>query len=59
MLNGNYTKYTLYMIDKYGKDKVEEMVNDKTTKEIKQYEYEEMIITRYQFITEKKKKVKK
>jgi hypothetical protein len=47
------------MIDKYGMDKVQEMLNDKTTKEYKQYEYEEKIIERYQFITERKEKIKK
>ena len=43
-------------------DKVQEMMDDKTTKEYKQYEYEELIIKRYQFITElqeNKKKYKK
>lgn len=39
-------------------DKVQEMMDDKTTKEYKQYEYEEMIIERYQFITERKRKQK-
>ena len=47
------------MIDKYGREKVDEMLNDKTIKEFKQYEYEEMIIERYQFITEKKEKIKR
>ena len=47
MLNGNYQKYTLYMIDRYGREKIDEMLNDKTTKEYKQYEYEEMIIKWY------------
>ena len=40
-------------------NKVQEMMNDKTTKEYKQYEYEEMIIERYQYITKKKRKEKK
>lgn len=62
ILSGNYQRYTMYMIDKYWMDKVQEMMDDKTTKEYKQYEYEEMIIKRYQFITElqeNKKKYKK
>lgn len=59
LLNWNYQAYTLFMIDKFGRKKVEEMLNDKTIKEYKQYEYEEMIIERYQFITEKKEKIKK
>lgn len=62
ILSGNYQRYTMYMIDKYWMDKVQEMMDDKTTKEYKQYEYEELIIKRYQFITElqeNKKKYKK
>lgn len=47
------------MIDKFGRKRVEEMLNDRTIKEYKQYEYEEMIIKRYQFITERKEKIKK
>ena len=58
ILSGNYQRYTFYMIDKYWMDKVQEMMDDKTTKEYKQYEYEEMIIERYQFITERKRKQK-
>lgn len=59
ILSGNYQHYTIYMIDKYWMNKVQEMMNDKTTKEYKQYEYEEMIIERYQYITKKKRKEKK
>lgn len=59
ILSGNYQRYTMYMIDKYWMDKVQEMMDDKTTKEYKQYEYEEMLIERYQFITERKRKEKK
>lgn len=59
MLNGNYQKYTLYMIDRYGREKIDEMINDKTTKEYKQYEYEEMIIKWYWEIAEMKRKIKR
>ena len=40
-------------------DKVQEMMDDKTTKEYKQYEYEEMLIERYKVITEFQKNKKK
>jgi hypothetical protein len=35
------------------------MINDKTTKEYKQYEYEEMIIQWYKEIQEMKRKIKR
>ena len=38
-----------------GKDKVEEMINDKELRTYNQIEYEEMIMERYKFIVEKKK----
>lgn len=47
VLNWNYPAYTLYMIDRYGRDKVEEMLNDKWTIYISQAQYEEMIIDWY------------
>lgn len=43
------------MIDMLGKDKVEEMINDKELRTYNQIEYEEMIMERYKFIVEKKK----
>lgn len=58
ILSGNYQRYTMYMIDKYGMDKVQEMLNDKTLKEYKQYEYEEMIIQWHKEIQDMKMKIK-
>jgi hypothetical protein len=43
------------MIDMLGKEKVEEMINDKELRTYNQIEYEEMIMERYKFIVEKKK----
>lgn len=58
ILSWSYQHYTMYMIDKYGMYKVQEMLNDKTTKEYKQYEYEEMIIKWYWEISDMKRKIK-
>ena len=57
MLNWNYIQYTLKMIEKIGKTEVERRINDKETVELKQYQYEEMIIEWYKFICEKKQKI--
>lgn len=54
MLSWNYKVYTLKMIDMLGREKVEEMMNDKETVEYKQWWYEDHIQERYKFITEKK-----
>ena len=43
ILNGNYIEYTIFMINKYGKEKVEEMKNDKQPFELKTRELEEKI----------------
>jgi hypothetical protein len=40
-----------------GKTEVERRINDKETVELKQYQYEEMIMQRYKFICEKKQKI--
>ena len=53
-LSWNYKVYTLKMIDMLGREKVEEMMNDKETVEYKQWWYEDHIQERYKFITEKK-----
>lgn len=50
VLSWNYQRYTLYMIDVYWMQKVQSMLDDKTTKEFKQYEYEEMIVSWYREI---------
>ncbi len=43
-LNGNYKQYTLYMIDKYGRERVEARINEvKAPYDIKPYELESMI----------------
>ena len=42
------------MIDKLGIEEVERRVNDKELVEIKQYQYEEMILNWYEFICKKK-----
>lgn len=57
MLNWNYIQYTLKMIEKIGKTDTEKIINDKQTVELKQYQYEEMIIQRYEFIYDKKQKL--
>lgn len=44
MLDGNYMEYTLWMIDQYGLEKVQEMrQRQNETKKWKTYELEEMI----------------
>lgn len=58
ILSWNYQYYTMYMIDRYGREKVDEMLNDKTLKEYKQYEYERMITERYKEIQGMKQKIK-
>ena len=40
-----------------GKTEVERRINDKETVELKQYQYEEMIMQRYEFIYDKKQKL--
>lgn len=57
ILNWNYIQYTLKMIEKIGKTDTEKIINDKQTIELKQYQYEEMIIQRYEFICDKKQKL--
>ena len=42
------------MIDKLGREKVEEMINDKETVDYNQKRYEDHIQERYTFITQKK-----
>lgn len=39
----NYKVYTLKMIEEYGKEKIEDMINDKELTKIKTYEIEEKI----------------
>ena len=53
-LSWNYKVYTLVMIDKLGREKVEEMINDKETVNYNQKRYEDHIQERYIFITQKK-----
>ena len=48
----------MYMIERYGMEMVEFMMNDKTTKEYKQYEYEEMLVKRYKEIKAIKQRLK-
>ena len=43
ILNWNYMKYTMRMIQKYWVEKVDRMMNDKSVYSIKTYELEEMI----------------
>lgn len=59
MLSWNYKVYTLKMIDMLGREKVEEMMNDKETVEYKQWWYEDHIQERYKFIVEKKALIEK
>lgn len=42
-LNGNYPKYTLFMIKRYWLEKVEEMLNDKKPFKIRDFEMEHML----------------
>lgn len=57
-LNWNYPKYTIYMINRYWLEETEFMIDDKRTKDIKQYEYEEMILSWYKEIQYIKSKIK-
>lgn len=50
MLNGNYQKYTLYMIDKFWKERVETILDDKETYKIRDYEYADKIKEWYLYI---------
>lgn len=50
-LNGNYAKYTLFMIDKFWIERVDNILTDKETITIKNYQYAEMISKRFDFIT--------
>jgi hypothetical protein len=50
MKNGNYQKYTLFMIDKFGREWVDDILQDKWTINIKWFQYAEMIQKRYDFI---------
>ena len=58
MLSWNYKVYTLRMIDMLGKEKVEEMVNDKELVNYSQEWYEEKIKEWHTFNTEKKAMIK-
>lgn len=58
ILNGNYQQYTMYMINKYWIQTVRRMLDDKRIKNIKQYEYEEIIIWWYKEIQVLKGKIK-
>ena len=58
LLNWNYKPYTVYMVKEYGMNTVLIMLWDRTLKEYKQYEYEEMIIQWYKEIQETKRKIK-
>ena len=57
MLSWNYRIYTLKMIDKFWKERVEEMINDKEIVSYNQSRYEEHIQERYKFIKKKKKEI--
>lgn len=56
-LKWNYMPYTLKMVEILGKTEVKRRISDKQTVELKQYQYEEMIIERYKFICKKKKQI--
>lgn len=47
------------MIQMFGQEKVEQMINDKELVNLSQSRYEEHIVERYQFITKKKEKIEK
>lgn len=55
ILNGNYIEYTLFMINKIWKEKVEEMKNDKRPFELKTWEIEELINVYGEKVEEMKK----
>lgn len=59
VLSWNYKVYTLKMIDLLGREKVEYMLNDKSTVDYWQERYEKMIQKRYKFIVEKKALIEK
>lgn len=56
-LNGNYIEYTLWMINQYGKEKVEHMKHDKELCKIETWRLEEMI-EEYKWKVEELKKAK-
>ena len=47
------------MIQMFGQEKVEEVINDKELVNLSQSWYEEHIVERYQFITKKKEMIEK
>lgn len=59
ILSGNYKVYTIKMIQMFGQEKVEEVINDKELVNLSQSWYEEHIVERYQFITKKKEMIEK
>ena len=56
-LSWNYKVYTLKMIDMLWRNKVEYMLNDKSTVDYNQNRYEDNIQERYKFITQKKEQI--
>lgn len=52
--NGNYQVYTLKMIDKFWRERVDNILNDKDTHTIKSYEYAEKIEEWYNILQELK-----
>jgi len=59
ILSWNYKVYTIKMIQMFGQEKVEQMINDKELVSLSQSWYEEHIVERYKFIIDKKEKIKK
>lgn len=59
ILSGNYKVYTIKMIQMFGQEKVEQMINDKELVSLSQSWYEEHIVERYQFITKKKERIER
>lgn len=53
----NYIQYTIIMTEKLGTTELKKRINDKELVELKQYQYEEMIIEWYKFICDKKHKI--
>lgn len=51
MLNGNYRNYHLFMLEEVGTDVEQQLRNDKELHSIKNYEYADMIIERWSWLT--------
>lgn len=59
VLNGNYRNYHIYMVNMYWEKEEERLRTNNETSNYNQERYEQHILERYQFITDKKEMIKK